>query len=97
MLLTDFSLLIIVTIILKISKVNHHNSLNHDDLQQGKKASNPRPTVLETAALPAELFPCIQFKIWWTVRDSNPGPTGYEPAALPTELTVQLFEIAVTA
>ena len=26
---------------------------------QGKKASNPRPTVLETAALPAELFPCI--------------------------------------
>ena len=24
---------------------------------QGKKASNPRPTVLETAALPAELFP----------------------------------------
>ena len=71
--------------------------MNHDDLQQGKKASNPRPTVLETAALPAELFPCIQFKIWWTVRDSNPGPTGYEPAALPTELTVQLFEIAVTA
>ena len=28
---------------------------------QGKKASNPRPTVLETAALPAELFPCIDF------------------------------------
>ena len=28
---------------------------------QGKKASNPRPTVLETAALPAELFPCIKF------------------------------------
>ena len=26
---------------------------------QGKKASNPRPTVLETAALPAELFPYI--------------------------------------
>ena len=25
-------------------------------LWQGKKASNPRPTVLETAALPAELF-----------------------------------------
>ena len=33
--------------------------MNHDDLQQGKKASNPRPTVLETAALPAELFPFI--------------------------------------
>ena len=26
---------------------------------QGKKASNPRPTVLETAALPAELFPYL--------------------------------------
>ena len=53
---------------------------------------------METAALPAELFPCIQFKIWWTVRDSNPGPTGYEPAALPTELTVPvpLRNIAVT-
>ena len=51
MLLTDFSLLIIVTIILKISKINHHNSLNHDDLQQGKKASNPRPTVLENVGL----------------------------------------------
>jgi hypothetical protein len=24
---------------------------------QGKKASNPRPTVLETVALPTELFP----------------------------------------
>ena len=27
---------------------------------QGKKASNPRPTVLETVALPTELFPYIQ-------------------------------------
>ena len=26
-------------------------------LWQGKKASNPRPTVLETVALPTELFP----------------------------------------
>ena len=26
-------------------------------LWQGMKASNPRPTVLETAALPAELIP----------------------------------------
>jgi hypothetical protein len=25
----------------------------------GKQGSNPRPVVLETAALPAELFPCI--------------------------------------
>ena len=33
---------------------------------QGKKASNPRPTVLETAALPAELFPYIKFRIQGT-------------------------------
>ena len=72
---------------------------------QGKKASNPRPTVLETAALPAELFPYMKFgfktlnhnlRVWWTVRDSNPGPTGYEPAALPTELTVHFTSIAAT-
>ena len=30
---------------------------------QGKKASNPRPTVLETAALPAELFPYMHFEM----------------------------------
>ena len=30
---------------------------NLSGVWQGKKASNPRPTVLETAALPAELFP----------------------------------------
>ena len=29
-------------------------------LWQGQKGSNPRPTVLETAALPAELYPCIK-------------------------------------
>ncbi len=70
---------------------------------QGKKASNPRPTVLETAALPAELFPCILLNErrfdhlkWWTVRDSNPGPTGYEPAALPTELTVHLYRLLLS-
>ena len=44
-------------------------------LWQGKKASNPRPTVLETVALPTELFP-------YMIKDSNPGPTGYEPVAL---------------
>ena len=27
---------------------------------QGKKASNPRPTVLETVALPTELFPYVE-------------------------------------
>ena len=41
---------------------NRPNVLWTSDLfWQGKKASNPRPTVLETAALPAELFPCISF------------------------------------
>ena len=69
---------------------------------QGMKASNPRPTVLETAALPAELIPYVRtcnhksLIWWWTVRDSNPGPTGYEPVALPTELTVLITSIAVT-
>ena len=26
---------------------------------QGRQGSNPRPTVLETAALPTELHPCL--------------------------------------
>ena len=50
-------------------------------LWQGKKASNPRPTVLETVALPTELFPYM-IKKWWAFRDLNPGPAGYEPDAL---------------
>ena len=32
-------------------------------LWQGKKASNPRPTVLETVALPTELFPYMIEKL----------------------------------
>ena len=69
---------------------------------QGQKDLNPRHSVLETDALPTELYPYMFFismlmtggmarfssAQWWTVRDSNPGPTGYEPAALPTALTV---------
>ena len=47
-------------------------------LWQGQKDLNPRHAVLETAALPTELYPYI----WWAIRDSNPGPTGYEPVAL---------------
>ena len=46
---------------------------------QGQKDLNPRHAVLETAALPTELYPYI---LWWAIRDSNPGPTGYEPVAL---------------
>ena len=49
---------------------------------QGQKDLNPRHAVLETAALPTELYPYI--KLWWAIRDSNPGPTGYEPVALTT-------------
>ena len=69
---------------------------------QGQKDLNPRHSVLETDALPTELYPYIYvlfpnrdsarrvgFGNWWTVRGSNPGPTGYEPAALPTELAVR--------
>ena len=60
---------------------------------QGQKDLNPRHAVLETAALPTELYPYVNYlnisdflnlKIgkWWAFRDSNPGPTGYEPVAL---------------
>ena len=57
---------------------------------QGQKESNPRHAVLETAALPAELYPYTAFFVfdtfgffcWWAFGDSNPGPTGYEPVAL---------------
>ena len=50
---------------------------------------NPEPTVLETAALPIELYPYVNIKggdariiKWWALRDSNPGLGGYEPPAL---------------
>ena len=56
---------------------------------QGHKDLNPEPTVLETAALPIELYPYVNIKgvaarvvKWWAFRDSNPGLSGYEPEAL---------------
>ena len=52
---------------------------------QGHKDLNPEPTVLETAALPIELYPYIykpKPSVWWAFRDSNPGRSGYEPEAL---------------
>ena len=54
---------------------------------QGHKDLNPEPTVLETAALPIELYPylckkALPFVLWWALRDSNPGLSGYEPEAL---------------
>ena len=41
----------------KKSRIQEIKNLDTRTVWQGKKASNPRPTVLETAALPAELFP----------------------------------------
>ena len=35
---------------------------------QGQKESNPQPTVLETVALPIELYPC---KAWRIIYDSS--------------------------
>ena len=35
------------------------NQLNYRAIWQGQKGSNPRHAVLETAALPAELYPCM--------------------------------------
>ena len=56
---------------------------------QGHKDLNPEPTVLETAALPIELYPYVFYSkrnetlaLWWAFRDSNPGLSGYEPEAL---------------
>ena len=58
-------------------------------LWQGHKDLNPEPTVLETAALPIELYPYVFYSkrnetlaLWWAFRDSNPGLSGYEPEAL---------------
>ena len=53
--------------------------MGSDLFWQGHKDLNPEPTVLETAALPIELYPCI---FWWAFGDLNPGPSGYEPDAL---------------
>ena len=64
-----------------VSKRKRPRNSGRFHLWQGHKDLNPEPTVLETAALPIELYPYIRFK-WWAFGDSNPGPTGYEPAAL---------------
>ena len=39
---------------------------------QGQKESNPRHAVLETAALPAELYPCIDFStgLYYAINES---------------------------
>ena len=96
--LTDFHIHIIVTIILQISIKNHHDFFFMMIYSRGRRLRTLglrfwRPPLYQLSYSPLSILS----HLWWTVRDSNPGPTGYEPAALPTELTVQLYEIAVTA
>ena len=72
----------------KSERITYHgNEVRIYRTWQGQKDLNPRHAVLETAALPTELYPyiCEAPKIgasWWATRDSNPGPFGYEPSAL---------------
>ena len=66
---------------------NSQEKLVNSQFWQGHKDLNPEPTVLETAALPIELYPYLfkkarPFVRWWALRDSNPGLSGYEPEAL---------------
>ncbi len=70
--------------ILYIKKKRKKHKASSFSFWQGQKDLNPRHAVLETAALPTELYPynITQFKQWWANRDSNPGPSGYEPDAL---------------
>lgn len=46
---------------------------------QGQKGSNPRPTVLETAALPIELYPYIYQK---AKAELVVGLQGFEPGTI---------------
>ena len=67
--------------------LSYDHSANAQEFWQGQKDLNPRHAVLETAALPTELYPYIceapkNGASWWATRDSNPGPFGYEPSAL---------------
>ena len=49
------------------------------DFWQGHKDLNPEPTVLETAALPIELYPYINgFRRYFSVV----GPQGFEPGTI---------------
>ena len=57
--------------------------------KQGKKASNPRPTVLETAALPAELFPYkSSHKSLRFVALTKAAGEGFEPSHTESESAV---------
>ena len=53
---------------------NAHETVGVFTCGRGHKDLNPEPTVLETAALPIELYPIYQKQMlswWWAFRDSN--------------------------
>ena len=52
------------------------NQLNYRAIWQGQKGSNPRHAVLETAALPAELYPYTAFFVFDTFDFFVGGPSG---------------------
>ena len=65
---------------------------------QGRRASNPQPTVLETVALPIELLPYLSsIEFQHGCRDSNPEPTVLETVTLPIELHPFIRGIATPA
>ena len=52
------------------------NQLNYRAIWQGQKGSNPRHAVLETAALPAELYPYTAFVSLDFFSNFVGGPSG---------------------
>ena len=58
-----------------IAPINDKNpaiSIEIAGFWQGKKVSNPRPTVLETVALPTELFPYAVSRRYNNINHSAP-------------------------
>ena len=55
------------------------NQLNYRAIWQGQKGSNPRHAVLETAALPAELYPYTAFLFLTRLFFLLVGLRGLEP------------------
>ena len=52
------------------------NQLNYRAIWQGQKGSNPRHAVLETAALPAELYPYMAEKMGFEPMRPYTNPNG---------------------
>ena len=56
---------------------------------QGQKDLNPRHAVLETAALPTELYPCIRsLQVYVTLATNMAEKMGFEPMRPLRTLTV---------